>query len=559
MTDFHFIRPSWLLALIPAMIILIAQVRRKDAGRLWRGIVADHLLSHVLDQPSKGKRLRPHVLLGVVLILTILALAGPAWVREPAPFADDTAALVIAIEVTPTMMARDIQPSRLERAAQKIKDLQEKRKGAKTALVAYSGSAHLVMPLTEDGDLIADFAAELDPSIMPAEGDAADRAVSLAQAQLTLSGLPGSVLLVTDSVPPVVVERIRQKRSKGAPRIHVYGIAAGIDAVIPPGSLTAPALDNDNLKAAADAGQGSYVTVTPDGTDVDRLARIVETQFTAAANPEGGDRWRDYGYGLIPLIALFSLWWFRPGWTVSYNALNTFLVPVLVLGLVLVLVLGSHNDVESKSQRVEESESQSPTTLNSWTFGPFDLSTFFQTVDQKAQRLFNEGKFTESAALFTSPARQGTAWYRAGEFEKAAATFGRTGTAEGMFNRGNALMLLGEYEEAIKSYQQVLQERPKWKAAAENLNLAQARLARLTPPDDAESQKGMGQDDEPDEIVFDDRAKNREDANTETVAGTGEELDDKALRALWLRRVQTNPADFLRIKFAYQYRKMANE
>ena len=177
----------------------------------------------------------------------------------------------------------------------------------------------------------------------------------------------------------------------------------------------------------------------------------------------------------------------------------------------------------------------------------------FSTPDQNAQRLFDQGEFHKAAELFTDPARQGVAWYRDGNFKKAAAAFGRSGTLEGLFNRGNALVMLGSYGEAIKSYELVLKERPGWKPAEANLELAKARLAKLQPPDDAESQKGLGEDDEPDEIVFDDRAKDRKDANTETIAGEGEEMSDAALRAMWLRRVETSPSDFLRHKFAYQH------
>jgi Ca-activated chloride channel family protein len=259
------------------------------------------------------------VLLGVVLVLATVAIAGPAWVREPAPFADDSAALVIAVEVTPTMLAQDVQPSRLERAAQKIRDLLARRKGAATALVAYAGSAHLVMPLTEDGDLIADFAAELSPEIMPAEGDAADEAVELASQQLTASGRAGSVLLVTDGLTPGAAVRIGKQRQGGATRVHVFGVGAGADAVVPPGSPPAPPLDRRALAAAADAGDGDLVLVTPDGSDADRLAGIVETEFTAADDPEGGDRWRDAGYWLLPLLVLLALLWFRPGWVVTHD------------------------------------------------------------------------------------------------------------------------------------------------------------------------------------------------------------------------------------------------
>lgn len=535
MTEFHFIRPFWLLAVIPSLGLALILSHQRDARHTWRGIIAEHLLTHLVPDTAGHKGLRPYMLLGVVLVLSSLALAGPSWQHEPAPFADDTAALVIVVKTTASMQAQDIQPSRLERASQKIKDLLVRRKGSKTALVAYAGSAHLVMPLTEDGGLIADFAGELHPKIMPVEGDAADQALELAQAQLTTSGLAGSVLLVTDQVTPAVIEGIRKVQAADVPRVHIYGMGAGPEAVVPPGSPPAPPLDEANLKQAAAAGKGSLVIATPDGRDVDQLTRIVETQFSVAGSQAGGERWRDSGYWLVPLIALLALWWFRPGWTIPWRLNSTH----IALGFLIVLCSPAYFFADESGDNQQR--------------GRAGERFWFQTTNQKAQRLVDDEKYAKAAALFTDPARQGTAWYRAGEFGKAAAAYGRSGTPEGMFNRGNALLLMGEYSEAIQSYQRALNERPQWKEADENLELARARLQKLAPPDDAVSQKGVGKDDEPDEIVFDDRAKGRADANTETIAGAGEEMSDKALRALWLRRVETSPADFLRRKFAYQY------
>lgn len=517
--SFHFIRPWWLLALIPIALILFALVRQKDSRRAWRGVVADHLMPFLVsDSSSVNKGLRPHLILGAILTLVSIALAGPAWNREPAPFADDTAALVIAIEVTPTMLAEDIQPSRLERATQKIRDLLERRQGAATALVAYSGSAHLVMPLTEDGDLIAQFAAELDPKIMPVEGDVADAAIALAQKQLSDAGRAGSVLLITDGVSPGVIERIGKSQSSALPKVHVYGIGAGADAVVSPDSPSAPPLDTAKLEDAADAGRGSLVIITPDAKDVDRLARTIETQFTAAAPTDGGQRWKDAGYWLTPLIALLALMWFRPGWSVQWNA---------VAIAAACLFFGSNTSRAGDK--------------------------LFSTQDQIAQRLFDSGEFSKAAEMFTEPMRQGVAWFKAGEFKPAAAAFGRTGTAEGLYNRGNALIMLGEYEAAITSFEATLELRPDWKEPKANLNLAKLRLARFEPPEDQQSQKAVGKDDEPDEIVFDDRAKGKEDANTEVVSGEGANMSDAALRALWLRRVETKPGDYLRLKFLYQH------
>jgi Ca-activated chloride channel family protein len=175
--------------------------RHQDVARPWRGVIADHLLPHLLADGGTRRRIQPMHLLLPLWLLATLALSGPTWQHEPAPFADDEAVLVIVIAVTPTMLAQDIQPSRLQRAAQKVHDLLAHRPGTRTALVAYAGSAHLVMPLTRDADLITRFVADLSPAIMPMEGDAPAEALTLAAEQLRKFGLRGSILLITDSVP----------------------------------------------------------------------------------------------------------------------------------------------------------------------------------------------------------------------------------------------------------------------------------------------------------------------------------------------------------------------
>ena len=316
--SFVFIRPWWLLALIPSVIIVLLLLKHRSAHHVWRGIVAEHLTPYVVAQPAVTRGAQPQILLGLVLVITCLSLAGPAWVREPVPFAEDEAALVIVLEVSPTMLARDIQPSRLQRATQKIRDLLEKRKGSPSALIAYSGTAHLVMPLTDDGELIADFAAELDPEIMPLAGDVADKALALARKQLLDSARSGSILWVTDGVSPATLSQIQS--SKDEVKIHLYAIAGGKEVVVPVDSPPAPPLDKTSLQAAADAGGGSLVVVTPDASDVERLASIVESRITrATSNAEEGQRWLDFGYWLLPLLAVLVLFWFRPGWGVRYD------------------------------------------------------------------------------------------------------------------------------------------------------------------------------------------------------------------------------------------------
>jgi Ca-activated chloride channel family protein len=315
----HFLRPWWLLALLPALLLVWAIRQRQDAARPWRGLVAPHLLPHLLTRGGPQRRLQPAHLLLCVWLLSTLAVAGPTWRHEPAPFAEDTSALVLAVKVTPTMLAQDIQPSRLARAAQKIHDLLAQRPGTLTALVAYAGSAHLVLPLTRDASLIESFAAELAPGIMPVEGDVAGPALDLANQQLQKSGRRGSILLVADSVAAEQLPLLTAYHQHGGAPAHIFAVGAEPGVPLPPDSPPAPALDRTALGKAASAASASLTFVSPDASDVQHLARHLATSIMATQPADASERWQDAGYWLVPVAALLGLAWFRPGWVVAWQ------------------------------------------------------------------------------------------------------------------------------------------------------------------------------------------------------------------------------------------------
>jgi Ca-activated chloride channel family protein len=171
------------------------------------------------------------------------------------------------------------------------------------------------------------------------------------------------------------------------------------------------------------------------------------------------------------------------------------------------------------------------------------------TPDQQGQRLFDQGRFAAAAERFTDPLRRGAALYRAGEFEAAAAAFARVDSAEAAFNRGVALVLLGRYQDAIGAFRRALQLRPGWPEARDNLAIAEARLAARAPPEDDAGGTGgrLGAD----EIVLDDSGRAAKAKAQEMTEGAGAPSSSE-LRAMWLRRVQTRPADFLKVRFAQQ-------
>ncbi len=181
--------------------------------------------------------------------------------------------------------------------------------------------------------------------------------------------------------------------------------------------------------------------------------------------------------------------------------------------------------------------------------GSITWADLWFTPDQQGQRLMNQKEFTAAAEVFQDPMRQGVAWFRAGEFEKAEQAFARVATPEADFNRGNCLIMRGKYEAAIERFDRALKLRPDWEDAQVNRDIAIARAKMI-------EQKGGDMGDQKlgaDEIRYD---KNKESGGQETEVNEGQELSDSAMQALWLRRVQTKPADFLKARFAYQ---LANE
>jgi len=171
------------------------------------------------------------------------------------------------------------------------------------------------------------------------------------------------------------------------------------------------------------------------------------------------------------------------------------------------------------------------------------------TPAQQFQVLFNHKKYIEAAQRSVDPMQQGTALYLVGQFKEAAAVFGTGSTAEMLFNRGNSLLMQGLYDAAVTSYQQAILLRPDWQEAIDNRNLAQLRKEKLAPPED--DYGGTGGKLEADEIVVGQRQIGNS-ADRMDVESKQSPLSKDEQRALWLRKVQTKPADFLRMKFAYQ-------
>ena len=333
--DFHFLRPNWLLALAAALLLGLILGRRADAERRWRKVIAPHLLPHLTVGARDrwqvlSKYCRPRHLLVWVLILGALGLAGPTWEREVSPLAEDTAPLVIALDVSTSMNAVDVQPTRLERAKQKARDLLALRKGARSALVAYAGSAHTVLPLCDDPSVFETYLAALETGVMPRKGKEPARALALAEELLAGEATPGSILFLTDGIAEEHAEAFAEHAARVDDEVLVLAIGTreggpvregdsgfATDAA---GRRVVTTLDARGLEAL-EARAGAFVAgATVDDADVERLQRRVQSHLREAQERDRTARWKDQGYWFVYPVALLGLLWFRKGWTVRWEA-----------------------------------------------------------------------------------------------------------------------------------------------------------------------------------------------------------------------------------------------
>lgn len=180
----------------------------------------------------------------------------------------------------------------------------------------------------------------------------------------------------------------------------------------------------------------------------------------------------------------------------------------------------------------------------------FEWSDIWLSPDQQGQRLMNQEKYQQAADKFTQSMNIGTALFLAGKYERAAAVFGRSATAQAHYNRGNAEIMLGNYDTAIVAYQSALAKRPDWLEAKENLQIAVLRKQALAGPDD--DYGGTDGQLEADSYVFDLEGGKNKSSGEEAIDAGDQQLSEDAMRALWLRKVETRPADFLANRFSYQ-------
>lgn len=458
-SQFHWLRPLWLLGIPLALLAGVYLWRSQARHSHWQQLINPQLLPHLLQGKLSRQQRWPLVALMSALIIAFVAMAGPSWEKLPQPIHKTESALVILYDMSPSMMAEDLKPSRLTRSRLKLVDLLNQRAEGLTALIAYAGEAHTVTPLTDDTETIISLLPALSPTVMPTGGSNTEMAFDQALTLFKDSGVTeGDILLVTDEVAIDAQQYLRRKLPLGF-RLSILGIGTEAGAPIPArhggfvrdhnGGIVLAKLNVSELNELASKSGGVYRTLSYDDSDIKALlpkpdllkanTRELEREF---------DTWLDRGAWLVLLLIPFAAFSFRRGWLL--------VVPVLFM--------------------VPEP---------SYAFGWKDL---WQTRDQQALELLQQDKASEAAETFKREDWKTTAQYRAEDYAAAAAGFAGQQSADGYYNAGNALAKAGKLQDAINAYDEALKLQPEMEDAQHNKALVEKLLQQQQNNPEQENQ-----------------------------------------------------------------------
>jgi Ca-activated chloride channel family protein len=576
--DFHFIRPEWLLAIPVAIVIAVLLARRQLGAGHWRDVIDPALMPHVLSRKrGRGVDWR-WWLTGLGGVITAVALAGPAWQRIEQPVFRADQALVIALDLSRSMDAEDVQPSRLARAKLKILGILDRREGGQTALLVYTANAYTVTPLTDDTDTIGALVGSLSTDIMPSRGSYPEVGIRKAQSLLEQAGVGfGEVLLIADGGGSPAAEKAARDLRDAGYILSVMGVGTREGAPIPRmsggfvtdtrGQIAVARLEERGLRDLAGVGGGRFALLTADDSDLDYLLSGEVYAATEVGDESmASDQWREEGPWLVLLLLPLAAMAFRRGWALG---LLIFIMP---------LPQAAHASL--------------------WD----DL---WLNKDQQAQRALEEGSPADAAALFDDTEWRGVARYRAGDYSGSAAEFAESGDTRNLYNLGNAMAQLGQYDSAIDAYEQVLEMEPDNEDARYNLDFVknlkdqQEQEAQGDDQQSTENPGGQGQQSEGEGEQNQDGTEGNSQSEQSQQEGEGSQRDDEMseedLEALqqeleraaeeaqqgeepqqmseeqlaqlrqqqeaqqameqWLRRIPDDPGGLLRRKFRYQYQR----
>ena len=548
--DFHFLRPQLLWLLIPVLILLVIGLFGLRESVKWKHVIGPHLRPFMIQKGSDQIKKWMHIGLFLVLSMAVLGSAGPTWRQIELPEKVLETPFVILLDLSQSMMATDIQPSRLERAKFKISDLLESKPGANVALIAYAGSAHTVVPLTKDYNIIKSHVKSLSPDIMPIPGSDLQAALELCKSIISRTTAPGTTLIVSDDFNDDSFNLIQEFAMDPKNKVVIMPVNTLKGSSIPSmksntqlrdgaGVIVNSSLNTNVINKLESIESISISALTLDKSDMQLLAKNISKnlQFKEAVE-EKENNWKDEGLWLVIPLALFLLFWFRKGW---------------VLYSFLILATFSSCKKEAK------------------------FKDLWLSKDYQGQQAYDKDAYQEAAELYSDPLHEGVAWYKSGDYDKAIEAFEKDSTAIGAYNLGLSYYKNGDYEAAELAFGKATELDPEFENAVKNKALMNQLITEIDPasaeeaeeaaPDQKKAQNIENKDSEDlggggQKATDKDMEKERKEETVGTDMRTGKEMDEvppdfesgnsENSQKVLMRKVDDDPALFLKRKFKHQ-------
>jgi Ca-activated chloride channel family protein len=467
-------------------------------------VISAELLPFLMQSDAQGEnRLTRSFMMGAAgcWLLFCLALAGPSWNQLPQPVHKEDAALVLMLDLSPSMLAEDVAPSRLIKARYKMIDILKARQQGFTGLVVYGGEAFTVSPLTEDGNTIVSLIPTLHPGLLPVYGSNTEDGIDAAMDLIKNAGYQqADILLLTDGVSRAAFGDISSQLKSRNIRLHILGVGTAEGAPIPMGnggfvkdkngSILLPKLDSSALRQLADLGGGKFVSMSNDDSDINHLLQAVGSDFptTTEVRDQTFDVWEDYGYWLILLLLPLLLASFRKG-------------------VVFVIILA-------------------PTLLNAPPTEASIWQGLWLTDDQQGYKALQQGDAEAAQGLFENPQWQASAAYKNQDYKTAVEQYSQGKSADDSYNLGNALARSGDLDGAIKAYDQALKIQPDMDDAIANRQLVEQLKQQQQNQDqsgDPQDQDGESQDQDQQQGQSQQQSEDQQQSESEQQQNTGEE------------------------------------
>ena len=458
--NFHFVRPAWLMAIIPLILVLILLKSQDKRLSPWEDVIDPSLLPYLLQKTGlKKENLLAYLFFFWVVI--VLALAGPVWQKIPQPVQEKDDALIIALDLTRSMLAEDVKPNRLTKAKRKIIDILKIRDEGETALVVYSGSAFTVSPLSDDSKTIIAMVPALGSDMMPSPGSSLKNAIEKS-VQLFRDGgkLSGKILVITDEIKDKAAAQKAARESSFAYPVSILSVGTKEGAAIPIvfngtengyvrdqlGELVIAKVNEDLLEDFARLAGGSYSPMTSSDEDIAQLlwpGNFAENSNYKEVEAREFDVWREEGPLLVLFLLPFAALAFRRG---------------LLLSIALFI---ANPAIEAEASKWDD---------------------LWKTPDQQGMRALDQGDAARASQLFKNQNWRGIANYRNKDFSRAAEDFETTETSWGKYNLGNALAKSGDFEKAVSAYKESLTINPDNADALHNKKIIEQLIENQSNP-----------------------------------------------------------------------------